>query len=241
MNLGQSGGYLIALPSFGIIAGMMWRDMNGSVYTQNDTASTAEGRTAASLSADLSKIEEKPGWAIRMGYRLRQFVRGITAQVHADEMVTVSRLLPKPGVAHFCQMPVDAQRHSLNVLYMLQKANAASPELAAAALLHDVGKIAAEEAGVHLSPWLRGPLVLLDKLMPSLRERLAADDPALGWRYALYVHHAHPAIGAQWAKEDGCSELTCWLIEHHQDVLGHAPADDNEKLLLLLQWADCRN
>lgn len=214
--------------------------MNSRVYTQNDTAATVEGK-AAPLPADLSKSKQKPGWAIGIGYRLRQFVRGITAQVRADEMVTVSRLLPRAGVAHFCQMPVDAQRHSLNVLYMLQKANVARPELAAAALLHDVGKIAAEQADVHLSPWLRGPLVLLDKLTPSLLERWAVDDPAFGWRYALYVHHAHPAIGAQWAKEDGCSELTCWLIEHHQDVLGHAPEDDNEKLLLLLQWADCRN
>lgn len=236
------GSYLIAPQSFGIIAGVMWRDMNGSVYTQSDTLSTVEAKAASSMPADLPKIEGKPKWVTRMGYRLRQFVRGITAQVRADEMVTVSQLLPKAGVAHFCRMPVDAQRHSLNVLYMLQKANADQPELAAAALLHDVGKIAAEEAGVHLSPWLRGPLVLLDKLMPSSwLERLAADNPALGWRYALYVHHAHPAIGAHWAKEDGCSELTCWLIEHHQDVLDYAPEDDKDKLLLLLQWADCRN
>ncbi|MCB0112868.1 MAG: HD domain-containing protein [Caldilineaceae bacterium] len=193
------------------------------------------------IAVDVSKITRKPWIGKRIGYRLRQFARGIVAQVRADEMIVVSRWLPKQAVAHFCQMPVDAQRHSLNVLYMLQETGALVPELAAAALLHDVGKIAAEQAGIHLSPWLRGPLVLLEKLAPSLPARFAVDDPAQGWRYALHVHLAHPIIGAKWAKEDGCSDLTCWLIEHHQDALGPAPQATNEKLLLLLQWADGRN
>lgn len=202
---------------------------------------TAYTPIKSAIGSDAPDLYREPRWILRIGYRLRQFARGITAQVRADEMVIVSRLLPRAALARFCQMPVDAQRHSLNVLYTLQKTHIDNPELAAAALLHDVGKIAAEQSGVHLSPWLRGPLVLLEKLTPSRLERWAVDDPTQGWRYALHVHRAHPAIGAAWASEDGCSELTCWLIAHHQDVLGHAPQDDHEKLLLILQWADSRN
>ncbi|MBX2999832.1 MAG: HD domain-containing protein [Caldilineaceae bacterium] len=186
-------------------------------------------------------ISPKPWLPLRIFYRLRQFVRGITAHVSADEMLVVAQVLPKAALTRFCHMPLDAQRHSLNVLYMLQREDLSDPDLAAAALLHDVGKSAAGQIGVQLSPWLKGPLVLLDALLPQWIAGLAQNDPAQGWRYLLHVHLAHPSIGAQWAAEADCSELTCWLIEHHQDTLSGSPQTYNEELLTLLQWADSRN
>jgi hypothetical protein len=190
---------------------------------------------------DLSVIPPRPWLPIRIFYRLRQFVRGITAHVSADEMLVAAQVLPRAALTRFCHMPLDAQRHSLNVLYTLQGQDRTDPDLAAAALLHDVGKSAADRVGVHLSPWLRGPLVLFDALLPNVVEQLAVDDPAQGWRYLLHVHLAHPTIGAQWAADAECSELTCWLIEHHQDTLSGSPQTYNEELLMLLQWADSRN
>lgn len=178
---------------------------------------------------------------VRIFWRVRQFVRGIFAHVNADEMLEVTRALPKAAVYRFCQMPLDGQRHSLNVLYALQTAGWHDPDLAAAALLHDVGKVASDAAGIALSPWLRGSLVLLAALAPAKVEALASDNPATGWRYLLYVHREHPAIGAAWAAADGYSELTCWLIEHHQDKPDGQPANRQEELLALLYWADSRN
>jgi predicted HD phosphohydrolase len=148
----------------------------------------------------------------------------------------------------FTQLPIDAQRHSLSVLEELQRVGLSSRDLAVAALLHDVGKLAAAQAGVHISLWLRGPLVLLEQA-PRLVRWLASARPQAGWRYALHVHNAHAQIGAQWAQERGCSELSCWLIEHHQDKLAtgtfDSPAVDGQderlKLLRSLQWADGRN
>lgn len=168
-------------------------------------------------------------------------MRGIVANVTADEMLVAAEVLPRAALVHFCKMPLDAQRHSLNVLYCLRKAAWVDPDLAAAALLHDVGKVASDEAGVRFSPWLRGPLVLCNALAPGLLQRWAAEDPHCGWRYLLHVHHMHPAIGAHWAAEAECSELTCWLIEHHQDELIASPRSYREQLLALLQWADNRN
>ena len=115
-------------------------------------------------------------------------------------------------------MPVGAQRHSLNVLYAVRQAGIVDADLDAAALLHDAGKLAADEAGVRLSPWLRGPLVLLEAWAPAILRRAAHANPTLGWRYAVYVHFEHPRLGAEQARRAGCSELTCWLIEHHQGV-----------------------
>ena len=94
--------------------------------------------------------------------------------------------------------------------------------------------------GARINLWVRGPLVLLKAFIPRLFYRLQSENPKHGWRYALHVSEAHPQIGAKWAAQMGCSELTCWLIEHHQeDVRGR----DGEQyaLLLALQWADERN
>jgi hypothetical protein len=187
---------------------------------------------------DLADLTSKPMLPVRIYQRIRQFVRGLGAQVKADEMLIASDVLPKSALARFCQMPLDAQRHSLNVLYTLHEAKWDDSDLAVAALLHDVGKIAGQESGVNFTPWLRGPLVLMDALTPDLMLRLAADDPSLGWRYLLHVHREHPAIGAAWATEDECSELSCWLIAHHQDKLTAPPSDFREELLVMLQWAD---
>ncbi len=169
-------------------------------------------------------------------YRFRQFFRGFNAQVSEAERQGISQLLPEPAVVLFERMPVDAQRHSLNVLYTLQAAGHREPDLAAAALLHDVGKVAADEAGVRLGLWLRGPLVILEAVAPALLDNLATDDVQKGWRYALYVHLTHPTIGAQWAEQVGCSRTTCWLIAHHQSVVHLAETGMQPEVETLRQW-----
>lgn len=186
-------------------------------------------------------------------YRLRQFVLGFTAHVSAEETAVLDQFLT-PAQRHlFERMPIDAQRHSLNVLYALRNAsdndlnyNAdLSPDLAVAALLHDVGKVAAADAGAYLGLWMRGPMVVLEILSPALLLRLASSQPTPSWRYAIHVQNQHPHIGAMWAREAGCSALTCWLIAHHQDQ--HQAMDkaqdelQRRELLRQLQWADNRN
>lgn len=190
--------------------------------------------------------------------RIRQFMRGITASVSAEEQEQAAQLLPPAGLIRFRQMPVDAQRHSINVLDSLQRAGWNNPELAAAALLHDVGKLAAAEAGLTFNAWVRTALVLLETFAPNLAFRLAVDDAAGGWRYLLHVHVAHPCIGARWAEEDGCSPLTCWLVAHHQDKTEVSDSsleqprweagstlqkagEGHMRLLAALQWADSQN
>ncbi len=175
-----------------------------------------------------------------MYYRLRQFWRGLQATVSQEEMRLAADLLPSAAFERFSRLPVDARRHSLNVLYDLQRSGYNSRQLFAAALLHDIGKLAANEAGVSINLWLRGPLVLIDAVAPKLSRSLSSNSPTDGWRYALYVHHAHPQIGADWAETDGCSELTCWLIRHHQQQTS-INSDERTNFLQLLQRADERN
>lgn len=174
-------------------------------------------------------------------YRLRQFWRGWFATIAPTEMEAALAHLPAAAQVQFQRLPKDAQRHSLNVLQTLQRRDVVSADLAAAALLHDIGKLAADETGLRINLWVRGPLVLVEKFAPTLVQRWASAEVGQGWRYLLYVHLMHPAIGAKWATTWGCTALTCWLIEHHQDQLTATPRDEAEQLLHLLQWADSSN
>jgi hypothetical protein len=173
-------------------------------------------------------------------YRVGQFVHGWRARMSAEDRQIVARTLSLPAQELFGRMPIDAQAHSVAVLRSLCATGEVVDDLAVAALLHDVGKVAALDAGAYLGLWLRGPIVLLEALWPALVRRWADPEPAPALRYALYVHLDHPAIGAGWAEAAGCSPLTCWLIRHHQDKIDQA-GQPCATLLARLQWADGRN
>jgi len=171
---------------------------------------------------------------------VKQFWLGVGASLTAQDWATVRDILSPAQCTLFERMPVDAQDHSLRVLATMQAQGDVGADLAAAALLHDVGKVAALESGAYLGLWLRGPMVVVDALSPGLLERLADSRPSASVRYALYVQQHHAAIGAQWAQEAGCTPLTCWLIEHHQDKQLSGTADERS-LLARLQAADGAN
>lgn len=177
-------------------------------------------------------------------YRLRQFWRGLNANLtripETEQKKAAGRLTPA-AFALFCRLPADGQRHSLNVLGTLERAGDVPADLAAAALLHDVGKVAATEAGLEINLWWRGPLVLLETFAPTVLQRWSSPDSQTGWRYLLYVHLEHPAIGAALAEAADCSPLTCWLIDHHQDKLAAQSTGLHAALLAKLQQADNQN
>ena len=178
----------------------------------------------------------------RAVYRVGQFWAGLSATVTPDELERARSILGPRALPLFTAMPVDAQRHSLNVLASLGVFARREPDLAVAALLHDAGKTAAQRSGWGLGLWLRGPLVLLEAMLPGVAAAWASADPHHGWRYLLYVQIAHPAIGAAWATAAGCSALACWLIAQHQARLDQIEADDTRRrLLAALQRADDEN
>lgn len=185
-------------------------------------------------------VRPRHPWWRSIRYRMGQFFRGLHAAVNGDDEAPALTVLSPAERALFRRMPVDARRHSLAVLKTLQAEAAIPHDLAVAALLHDVGKAAASDAGAYLGLWLRGPIVVIEAFAPQWLSRLADARPSSSLRYALHVQIHHPEIGAIWAEEAGCSELTCWLIAFHQKKLptgSQAWCD----LLTRLQAADNRN
>jgi hypothetical protein len=187
-------------------------------------------------------------------YRVGQFFRGLAAQVSPGEQHLVAELLPAPAQTLFFCLPLDAQRHSLNVLFDVQAAGTHDPDLAVAALLHDVGKVRLDFTDENepdragqvnklsaVGLWLRGPMVLMEAWSPSLVAGWASSEPGHGWRHLLYLHLHHPRLGAAAARACGCSPTACWLIEHHQDKAVRDGSPQRLELLRVLQWADNRN
>lgn len=175
-------------------------------------------------------------------YRVRQFVQGLGAHVTDAERRQVAVILPAAAQPIFARMPLDAQRHSLNVLHTLQATGPIDCDLAVAALLHDAGKTVPGPAGIRLGLWARGPLVLAETFAPALVHSMAEPVPSHRLRYAMYVHTQHPRLGARLAEQAGCRRLACWLIEHHQDHILPADASTEQaRLLTQLQRADSRN
>jgi hypothetical protein len=161
-------------------------------------------------------------------YRVWQFLRASLARVHPHEYILVEQLLSPAQATLFRQMARCDQRHSLDVLYTLQKAGDPKADLVVAALLHDVGKV-----GGRLTVWHRVAVVLLQRFAPGWLAHLAANGK--GWRVPFAVHVQHPQVGAQRAADAGCSPETVDLIRRHHDT------QPKDKLLVALQWADRQN
>ena len=174
-------------------------------------------------------------WLRRAAYRLQQFLLSLRPHITPDERAELSRWLPPRAVTLFRQMTLRDQRHSLDVLQRVQQAAPDQPDLLAAALLHDAAKTAQTGRRVRLHH--RVLVVLLNALRPGWVQQIARDDPA-SWRYPFYLHLHHPELGARLAEQAGCSALTAELIRRHQQKLTHAPRNETERLLALLQAAD---
>ena len=176
----------------------------------------------------------------RARYRVGQFVHGAMACVDAVELAEAHTLLPPDAYCLFAALPVDAQRHSLNVLHALARQATLDVDLASAALLHDVGKLAAAAAGAPIRLWMRGPLVMANRFAPRPLRRFAQRNPRRPWRFAAWVYREHATIGAFLAMDAGCTQRTCLLIALHQTAI---PADVTGEFadnLRLLQQVDER-
>jgi hypothetical protein len=202
-------------------------------------------------------------------YRVRQFFRALFARVSDEELEQAARILTPAALALFCSMPIQDQRHGLDVCVALQQAGHTKPDLLAAALLHDAGKAAA-----RIPAGQRAVIVLLERFAPRLLARLSQGAPqgcalslpkgcvlsptkgcvlsptkgcvlslSKGWRRPFVVHARHPQVGARWAREAGCSPLTVALIRRHQDqLMGCSPLSvEEDRLLAALQAADSLN
>jgi hypothetical protein len=161
-------------------------------------------------------------------HRVGQFWRHASAQVSPVETANAERILGPDLAALFFRLPVNDQRHGLDVLGTVTQLEPEPGQLLQqAALLHDVGK-----SGAEFSVMDRSLTVFLAALAPRLLEALLKARPAFARRYAVYADHAR--IGADRLRAVGATELAGIVAEHHA-------AQPASEVTRGLQRADKRN
>lgn len=167
-------------------------------------------------------------------YRLRQLVNNLAAgPLTAEASADVVAVLTPAEQNLFALFPPADQWHSIRVLHTLREAGYNDPDLAAAALLHDIGK-----TRYPLSAWDRTLIVIGQTLLPD-RTAAWGNGPCAGWRRPFVVRAQHPTWGAEMATAAGSRPRVIELIRRHAEPIQPPYGDDS--LLRALQWADDRN
>ena len=157
-------------------------------------------------------------------YRTRQFFGSLRPRVDDEVRGEAFGLLNEGERALFLSMTPRDQQHCLDVYRRLRGQGQWDDALFVAALLHDVGK-------GEIALWHRVAYVLLENGAPGLLRRMASSGAGRGWRQAFYRCLHHPRLGAELAREAGCSEQVTTLI-------GTSDADAADERLLALHAAD---
>lgn len=165
-------------------------------------------------------------------YRVRQFTMALGANINRERINALREYLDAPQLELFCSMSPLDQHHGWAVFRSLREAAETESSLLRAALLHDVGK--------SIGPvriWHRVIGVLANALAPRFWEMI--DGKSGTWRYTFYVHRHHAVLGAELAREAGCSPEAVWLIAHHEDHRRETDTRNGKNgLLAALQAAD---
>lgn len=167
--------------------------------------------------------------------RFTQGVRALAAWARPVDDERARALLSPALFALYRQMRRSERQHSLRVLHALGEAGHDDPDLLAAALLHDLGKI---RTAFYLPEKVL--VVLVKVLAPRYYWRWGSGS-ARGWRRPFAVSVQHPAWGADLVAGAGGSPRTVELIRRHQDTLDGPPQTDLDRLLLALQAVDDRS
>ena len=158
----------------------------------------------------------------RVRYRLAQFWRTLTAPFRpADESYAAAHLAPRL-LGLFRRMSRAEQLHGIAVCQALEARGYADPDLLAAALLHDVGKLS-----VPPRLWERVLVVLGEHFFPALADRWGQGEPR-GLRRGFVIRRRHAEWGAELAAQAGASPRTVTLIRRH-----HSPPGEDAQLAAL--------
>lgn len=171
----------------------------------------------------------------RLVYRTRQFWNALSGSRRQVETESLLLHLSPSQIVLFRRMQPSEQTHAYQMLERLKASGQTDPDLLAAALLHDVGKV------MH-------PLSLLDRVVIVLGQRFfqrkarrwSEGTPSRLRRPFVAAAH-HPDWGADLAEQAGASSRTVELIRRHQDPCSPNPVTQTERLLAELQAVDDEN
>ena len=166
----------------------------------------------------------------RLAHRTRQFWNALHGHRGQVETETLLPHLTPSQIVLFRRMQPSEQNHAYRMLERLKATGQTDPDLLAAALLHDVGKVL-----YPLSLFDRVVIVLGKRFFQRRARHWSEGTPSRHRRpFVVAAHHSN--WGADLAEQAGASSRTVDLIHRHQDI----PSVD-DSLLVALQSADDQN
>ena len=170
-------------------------------------------------------------------HRLRQGLRALFAFTRSVDLALAERYLSPPQLIAFQRLRRGEQLHSLSVLRAVLAQNPVTPpDLAVAALMHDVGK-----TRYPSRLWQKIITVAVRMVAPSTFDRLSHGDPRR-WQYRPFVVYVdHPIWSAEILAQTDASPEAIWLVAHHADPTDRWQTHDLFPLLKRLQSADDTN
>lgn len=171
----------------------------------------------------------------RLAYRSRQFWNALRSPRKLVARESLQPHLTSTQYLLFRRMQPSEQAHAYQIFKSLKASGQTNPDLLAAALLHDVGKIL-----YPLSILERAMIVLGMRFLPGAAQRWAAGTPS-GLRRPFVVAARHAEWGADLASKAGANPRAVELIRHHQDPMLPDTDLDTQRLLTALQAADEEN
>src|SRR5688572_9042909 len=138
--------------------------------------------------------------------RIQQGLRALFAFSRPVDDGFAEAYLTPPLMALFLKMRRSERFHSLRVLRSLLAQGDVPPELAIAALLHDVGK-----TRYPLMIWQKTLPVLVKLVSPALVERWSSGDGKNLLLRPFVVYVQHPAWSAELLAAAGAPERAVWL------------------------------
>jgi hypothetical protein len=168
----------------------------------------------------------------RLAYRSRQFWNTLLSPRKRIANESLLPHLTPVQLILFRRMQPAEQVHAYQIFKRLETAGQTAPDLLAAALLHDVGKILSP-----LSIFDRILIVLGKRFFRGAAQRWAEGKPD-GLRRPFVVAEQHAGWGANLAAQAGASVRTVELIRNHHDPRLPNPETQTEPLLAALQAVD---
>jgi hypothetical protein len=175
-----------------------------------------------------------------VAYRVGQVLRGFRTTIPGDDAATVRALLTDDELALFLRMHARDRVHAICVMRRLAGEGiagegldheAASRDLLAAALLHDIAK-----GSPRL--WERSLFAIVESLSLRALDRLAARD-GMRWRRAMWALRYHPAAGAALLREAGSAGRVIELVAHHTERSSPRAGSDAELAALIAADGAC--
>jgi hypothetical protein len=164
-------------------------------------------------------------------YRVGQVLRGFRTTIPGDDAADVQALLTGAELALFLRMHARDRVHAICVMRRLEHEGAASRDLLAAGLLHDIAK-----GNPRL--WERSFFAIVESLSPRALDRIAARD-GMRWRRAMWALLHHPAVGAALLSEAGSTGRVVELVAHHTERTGPRARSDSELASLITADGAC--